>query len=380
MDLTQAIKEQASRLGFTLVGVTSSNPLPHEQVFEGWLKQGRHAEMHYLDTPRSRQCRAHPERLLPGCRSVLVLGVRYPAPVSVMVNGELSTVTHGHIASYAWGVDYHEFLTDRMRSLVVFIEEIAGHPVPNRWYTDTGPVLERELAQRAGFGWIGKNTCLINPRQGSYFLLAEILLGLELDHDAPFDEDLCGTCTRCLQACPTSCILPDRTLDAGRCISYLTIELKGSIPIDLRPLMDGWVFGCDICQQVCPWNRFAGAQADPTYDHLLASPGPDLLVELRLTGQEFNRKYQHSPLRRARRRGYLRNIAVALGNQRISGAVAALAQSLQSDSDTLVRSHAAWALGQFSSAASRQALQSARHDENDPQVLVEIERALAKDV
>jgi epoxyqueuosine reductase len=223
VNLTQAIKEQAYQLGFSLVGVTNPDPLPHAEVFDAWLGQGRQGEMTYLNTPRSRLCRARPDLILPECRSVLVLGTRYPAPSSVDVNGKSDPQLRGRIASYAWGEDYHDILPGRLRNLVNFIELQVGHSIPNRWYTDTGPLLERELAQRAGLGWIGKNTCLINPDKGSYFLLAEILLGVELDPDLPFIPDRCGTCRRCIQACPTGCILPDRTLDAHHCISYLTI-------------------------------------------------------------------------------------------------------------------------------------------------------------
>ena len=163
----------------------------------------------------------------------------------------------GRVAAYAWGDDYHDTLPKKLQELAAFIEEQAGQPVANRFYTDTGPLLERELAQRAGLGWIGKNTHLINPKAGSFFLLAEILLDLELEPDPPFTSDHCGTCTRCIQACPTGCILPNRTIDARRCLSYLTIELKDDIPADLRPTLGNWVFGCDLCQMVCPWNRFA---------------------------------------------------------------------------------------------------------------------------
>jgi epoxyqueuosine reductase len=161
------------------------------------------------------------------------------------------------VASYARGEDYHDVLPARMQELVRFIEEQVGGPVGNRYYTDTGPILERDLAQQAGIGWIGKNTCLIHPKQGSYFFLSEILLDLELEPDPPFTTDHCGTCTRCITACPTQCILPDRTLDATRCISYLTIELKDDIPVELREKVGDWAFGCDVCQMVCPWNRFA---------------------------------------------------------------------------------------------------------------------------
>ena len=304
MNLTQDIKEQAYQLGFSLVGVTTSNPLPHADIFDAWLGQGRHGEMTYLNTRRSRLCRARPDLILPECRSVLVLGTRYPAPSPMSANGKTDLLSRGRIASYAWGEDYHDILPGRLRSLVNFIELQVGHSIPNRWYTDTGPLLERELAQRAGLGWIGKNTCLINPGKGSYFLLAEILLGVELEQDQPFIPDRCGSCTRCIHACPTGCILPDRTLDARHCISYLTIELKGSIPVELRTLMNGWVFGCDNCQLVCPWNHFAISEGNPAFNHTLTRPTPDLLEEMTLSPSDFNLKYRRSPLKRAKRSGY----------------------------------------------------------------------------
>jgi epoxyqueuosine reductase len=377
VNLAQAIKEQAYRLGFSLVGVTNCDPLPHANVFDTWLEQGRHGEMGYLNTSRSRLCRAHPDRVLPECRSVLVLGVRYPAPSPLNTNGKGDLRPRGKIAAYACGVDYHDILPTRLRSMVHFIESQVGHSVPNRWYTDTGPLLERELAQRAGLGWIGKNTCLINPEKGSYFLLAEILLGIEFNTDPPFSADRCGRCSRCIDACPTGCILPDRTLDARRCISYLTIELKGSIPIEYRSLMNGWVFGCDVCQQVCPWNRFADSKFDPAFDHPLTRPYPDLLDEMALPTGDFNQKYRRSPLKRAKHRGYLRNVAVALGNLRNPEAVITLTQALLFDQERLVRAHAAWALGQISSESARQALERAANDEYDPMVKSEIQASLA---
>jgi epoxyqueuosine reductase len=230
--------------------------------------------------------------------------------------------------------------------LVAFVETHVGHPIPNRWYTDTGPILERDLAQRAGLGWIGKNTCLINPRLGSYFLLAEILLGIDLEPDPPFEADRCGTCRVCLEACPTHCILPDHTLDARRCISYLTIELKGEIPLDLRERMGEWLFGCDVCQMVCPWNRFAASAGDPAFAPRPGVACPDLIQEIRLTPQAFNEKFKKSPIKRAKRRGYLRNVAVTLGNAGDSAAIPALERTLQDD-ESLVREHAAWALQQI---------------------------------
>jgi epoxyqueuosine reductase len=378
VDLKQSIKEEAHRLGFALVGLTTGEPLPHAQVFESWLGDGKHGEMDYLATPRARQCRAYPQSILPECCSVLALGLRYPTAPPIRTEITRPPEMRGKIASYAWGVDYHAFLPARLEALVGFIETRVGKPIPNRWYTDTGPILERDVAQRAGLGWIGKNTCLINPRQGSYFLLAEILLGIELEPDQPFSADHCGTCKRCIQACPTGCILPDRTLDARRCISYLTIELKDSIPIDLRPLMDRWAFGCDVCQQVCPWNRFATSTADPAFGHRLVEPEPDLLNELAISTNGFNQAYRHSPLRRAKRRGYLRNIAVALGNLRHPDAIEPLIEVLETEPEPLVRAHVAWALGEIGSTVARQALQNAKDNENDPYVLLEIEKSLAK--
>jgi epoxyqueuosine reductase len=376
MNLTQAIKEQARYLGFSLVGVTGCDPVPHAEVFHAWLAQDRFGEMAYLNSARSRQMRAHPGLLLPGCQSILVLATRYPAPAPIQPGEAPGHELHGRIAAYAWGADYHEVLPGRLHALVGFIESQVGHAVPNRWYTDTGPILERELAQRAGLGWIGKNTCLISPAGGSYYFLAEVLLGLELEPDPPFVADRCGTCRRCITACPTACILPDRTLDARRCISYLTIELKGSIPPELRAPMQGWVFGCDLCQQVCPWNRFAAGQESPLFDQGLAESSPDLLTEMSLSNVAFNRKYRHSPLGRSKRRGYLRNIAVALGNQRDKKAVPVLTEVIMHEPETLLRSHAAWALGRIRTQAAKQVLKQALDREADLLVISEIHSAL----
>lgn len=224
MSLTGRIKNEARRLGFSRAGVTTADPPPHWLAYEHWLSLGRHGSMDYLADPR----RADPHLVLPECRSILVLAASYPSPPSAAPIG--STPPTGRIAAYAWGRDYHTVFPERLKMLAAFIEKEVGRPIPHRWYTDTGPLLERDLAQRAGLGWIGRNTCLIHPKTGSYSLLAEILLGIELEPDTPFTADHCGSCTRCITACPTGCILPDRTLDARRCISYLTIENKNEIP------------------------------------------------------------------------------------------------------------------------------------------------------
>jgi epoxyqueuosine reductase len=372
MNLKTAIKTEAHRQGFQLVGVTTPNPPAHLDVYEHWLEVGHHAGMGWMATDRNRERRADPKLILPECQSVLVLGIAYPPSPHDSGNGN-----EGKIASYAWGDDYHNVLPERLQAIVRFIEAQVGQPVPNRWYTDTGPILERELAQRAGLGWIGKNTCLINPKAGSYFLLAEILLGLELQPDDPIASDHCGSCTRCIEACPTDCILPNRTIDANRCISYLTIEEKGAIPPDLRSDIGDWVFGCDICQQVCPWNlKFA----TPTKEaHFMPSPGrahPDLEGELELSPQAFNRKFKVSPVKRTKRRGYLRNITIALGNRSNPDTIPALLQALD-DFEPLIRIHAAWALGKIGGEQGYRALIQKLSTEENASVQAEIQIALS---
>jgi epoxyqueuosine reductase len=317
-----AIKAEAHRLGFSLVGITTPDAPSHLDVYQRWLDAGHHGEMAYLATARALACRADPRQILPECEAILVLGLPYPASPA-----EAARPGHGRVASYAWGFDYHDIIPPRLQTLVEFIQAQVGRSIPNRYYTDTGPLLEHELAQRAGLGWIGKNTCLINPRLGSYFFLAEILLGLALPPDPPFPADRCGSCTRCIDACPTACILPDRTLDARRCISYLTIENKGDIPPELRPALGDWVFGCDICQQVCPWNRFAPPGGDPALAPRPEQARPDLLAELELTPETFKRKFRGTPIQRAKRRGYLRNVAAVVGNAGLPGGEAAIRQN-----------------------------------------------------
>lgn len=374
-ELTRQVKALARQLGFDFVGVTTPEPPPHYPKFLDWLQAGRHGEMAYLARPRAQERRADPRRILPECRSVLVLGVHHQPPETAP---QQASGLRGRVAAYAWGDDYHDVLVERLQALHAGIERLAGRPVAARWYTDTGPLLERDLAQRAGLGWIGKNTCLINPQAGSYFLLAELLLDLPLEVDRPIETDHCGSCTRCLEACPTACILPDRTLDARRCLSYLTIELKGPIPPELRPQMGDWVFGCDVCQQVCPWNqRFAPGAGDPAFAPRPQVPAPDLVQELALTPEDFNRKFKGSPVKRAKRRGYLRNVAVALGNARDERALPALARALQNDPEPLVRAHAAWALGRYPGQAARAALQGALAGEPELEVRQAVREALA---
>jgi len=359
LDLKQAIKDKARQLGFILAGVTTPEPPPHYSTFEKWLAQNHHGTMDYLAKERSRLRRADPLKILPECKSILVLATPYSSPLHPPISAQQARHGNanfpaemggqeggrGKIASYAWGDDYHDILPARMKELVQSIEEQVGGPVKNCWYTDTGPILERDLAQRAGIGWIGKNTCLIQPKHGSYFLLSEILLDLALEPDSPFVTDHCGTCRRCIEACPTDCILPDRTIDAPRCISYLTIELKDDIPTELREKIGDWVFGCDVCQMVCPWNRFA-SEGDPALRD--ENPLQSLTEELVITTQEFNQRFKRSPVKRAKRRGYLRNVAVVLGNTGDMHALPILNRALK-DPEPLVREHAKWAIEKITS-------------------------------
>jgi epoxyqueuosine reductase len=343
--LTQFIKTEAHRLGFNLAGVTSPDPPPHLSTFENWLTLGRHADMGYLATERSRERRADAHRILPKCRSILALGIRYPAAGLAAPPQEENRT--GRIAAYAQGTDYHLVLPEKMETLVSSIQVQLGRSIPYLCYTDTGPVLERDLAQRAGLGWIGKNTCLIHPRLGSYFFLAEILLGIELEQDTPFEVDRCGTCNRCIQACPTGCILPDRTLDASRCISYLSIENKASIPLELRSSMRNWVFGCDICQMVCPWNHFATPKGDDVFSQSILVGNPNLLEELALDAHTFNQKYKDSALMRTRRNRYLRNVIVALANSGYSEANQRALILMMDDPNPIIKEHAAWAVAKW---------------------------------
>jgi len=374
--LTDKVKIKAKELGFKLVGITTPKQPAHLDIYKKWIEAGHHGEMSYLETKQAIQGRADPRHLLPECQSILVVGMPYENP-DVAPSHPPETKPIGRIAAYAWGADYHDVLKAPLKELVAYIEKLNGASVPNRWYTDSGPILESELAQQAGLGWIGKNSLLINPMQGSYFLLAEILLGIEMEPDKPIVNDFCGSCTRCIEACPTDCILPNRTLDAKRCISYLSIELKGAIPAETRPLMDNWVFGCDICQEVCPWNiRFAPARGHQEFESREGIHGIDLEKELELSPIQFNEKFKGSPVKRPKRRGYLRNVAVALGNAGKKSSLPALKRALLKEEEKLIRGHAAWALGEIGSDAAKAILDEAQAMEKDSWVQEEISSAL----
>lgn len=378
MSLKDWIEAEAHRLGFTLTGIAPVSPPPHLAVYQAWIASGLHAEMHYLSNDRALERRADPRLILPGVQVLLVAALPYP-PANRLPDDwpNASGEALGRVASYAWGVDYHYIIPPLLQELLRLVEKMTGRTVASRIYSDTGPVLERDFAQQAGLGWIGKNTCLISPGHGSFFLLGEALLDVEIEPSVPFTEDHCGSCRRCIEACPTTCIRPDRTIDSRRCISYLTIENKGDIPVNLRPSLGDWVFGCDICQAVCPWNRrFAPSEGHPLLTPTPGVPRPVLRREIHLTPREFNQKFRRSPILRAKRRGYLRNLAVAAGNLADPATVPDLETVLTSEPEPLVRAHAAWAMGRMRSSSARLALSQSLRRETDPKVLHEIQGAL----
>ncbi len=337
MALADEIKRRARKLGFDLVGITDPGAADHAAFYHRWLARGYHAGMDYMARPDAVSKRADPRRIMPETRSILVVGMNY-------YPGDFPPAERldGRVSRYAWGLDYHPVMLERLHQLAGWIDAHTDPSLMHRAYVDTGPLLERELAQRAGLGWIGKNANLIHPRHGSYFFLGELLLNLDLEADAPSTSDRCGRCTACLDACPTGALVAPRTLDARRCLSYLTIEHRGALPLPLRPLLEDRVFGCDICQEVCPWNRrFARPADEPAFRPL--HPTLDLPQLLQLDGDSFRARFRDTPLWRPRRAGLLRNAAVVLGNLGDPAALPAL-QAARSAPQPLIAEHAAWAI------------------------------------
>jgi epoxyqueuosine reductase len=325
--------------------------------------------MDYIE--RRREAYRHPAGVLPGVKSLLLLAFPYRTR-------EPATTTPGlgRISRYAWGTaDYHDLIHERLQQLIAELRTLSPTATA-RGVVDSAPLLEREFAQLAGLGWIGKHTLLLNRKQGSYFFLAALLTDQELAYDAPFAADHCGTCRACLDACPTAAFPQPYVLDATRCISYLTIELRGPIPRELRAGIGDWLFGCDVCQDVCPWNQRSPATDQPAFQPRNDSNPVDLAALLELTEQEFRERFRNTPLWRAKRRGILRNAAIVLGNQRAENAIPALISALH-DSETLIRGAAAWALGQINSPPAREALRIRERVEEDEEVRAEIDAALA---
>ena len=406
--LSAEIKAHAYELGFDLAGITPAGPPMHGDAFAGWLAAGYHGEMDYL--PRRAAQRADPARLEPTARSLIMLALNYnPGPPPP----EWDDPARGRIARYAWSPDYHDAIKPRLYELDAFIRARSGRETLGKACVDTAPLLERDFAMAAAMGFAGRNTCLITPHLGSWTFLAALLVPEALDYDyveplaqvtVPETADredhaavdgqalawrlqtgrgTCGSCMRCLVACPTRAFAGPHVLDARRCISYLTIELRGPIPRELRPLMGNWIFGCDVCQEVCPYNRDAPAarrqEPRPGVDRI----APPLLDVLALDETAFRARYRGTPLLRAKRRGLVRNACVAAGNcpawQADQGgdpvAVPALAHLL-ADDEPLVRGHAAWALGRLGWDAAARSVAHALADEQDPWVREELQAAL----
>ena len=343
MPLTsEAIKQKARELGFDLCGVSPVDAFPELEFLGEWLDRGYAGEMAWM--ARSVERRADVRRVLPGARSVIVTGTVYNTPGPAPSPAQPSNAT-ARISRYAWGDDYHDVLKRRLTDLMAWMHETSDGPFEARAYVDTGPVQERVYAQYAGLGWIGKNTCLINPELGSWLFLAEIISTLPLDPDTQGLEQ-CGSCTRCLDACPTGALVESGVLDSTRCLSYLTIELRSSIPEALRPGVGANVYGCDICQEVCPYNAVPPQTADPVWQPRPGLDEPRLADLWRRSDPELRGLIKGTPMTRAKLTGLRRNLAVAIGNSRDADALAALAEpndQRPSAEDPMVQEHVRWA-------------------------------------
>lgn len=365
--LEQQIRTRARELGFSSCGFARLETLPREQFFTDWLAQGHAGDMHYL--ARNPERRLEPALPFPQAKSLICLSYPYAPPRLPDIDWRQEL--RGRIAAYAAGVDYHDTIKMKLDLLVQFLIDRC----PDLWaraYVDTGPLLEREWAHRSGLGWFGKNTMLLHKQAGSWFFLSEILVSLDLEEDGS-PRAHCGSCTQCLRDCPTGALRDGYILSAPLCISYLTIEHRGPIPQTLRPKLDNWIFGCDICQEVCPWNAKFGRPREDLIDELF----PFLPALLSLDEAGFRARFGRSAIRRTKRRGLLRNVAIALGNSQNPEAIAPLRAALQ-DSEPLVRSHVAWALGRFPERSARSALLHQLAREQDEQVKIELLAALGE--
>ena len=325
----------AREIGFDSCRVAACAAPVHAKEFREWLRHGEHGELDYMR--RGEEKRSDPQKVLPGARSIIVLALNY-------FQGETPDkgVAAGRIARYARGDDYHEIVEAKLHKIDKFLREFGG---TQKCYVDTGPILERDHAAAAGSGWHGKSTMLIDSRLGTWFFLAEVLTTLELPPDSA-QRDRCGTCERCITACPTGAITAPHRLDARRCISYLTIELKGAIPMELRPLIGNRIFGCDDCLDACPWNRFAEISRESAFAARRSTTAFALRDYLRLNDAEFRNLFRNSPIKRIKRRGFLRNVCVALGNVGDEADLPALEEAA-ADREPLIAEHATWAIGRI---------------------------------
>ncbi len=346
-------RQRARELGFSDVGIVPARPSPRLDAYLAWIEAGMHGKMGYMARPDRLARRRDLNVILPGVRALVVVALDYTThaiPASI-----LRDPRRGRISAYAWGADYHDVMLPRLEALADWLREKSGQDVVSKAYVDTGAILERDHAQQAGLGFVGKNTLLIHPLRGSCFFLGELLTTLEFDaYDAPHNGISCGRCTRCQNACPTQAFPRPYTLDARRCISYLTIELKGAIPPELRPSMGNWVYGCDECQNVCPFvRRFARPTAERAFWPVNADrAAPPLRELLTLDEAGFRARFRRSPLWRLKRERLVRNACVAAGNSGLAEFAPLLDSLAQGDASALVREHAAWGLEKLRHARS----------------------------
>lgn len=370
-ELAQKIKELGYGVGFDLLGISALEATGWEESFSNWLKKGYAGEMEYLR--KTAPQRMNPQEWLPWAKSVISVGLSYATPDSVE-----EPEFQGEVSRYARGRDYHLVIEEKIHLLLSLLDRVLGQPVRAKIAVDSSPVLERAFAARSGLGWTGKNTLLISPRLGSYLFLGELFIDLKATPDRPM-ANRCGQCRRCLDACPTQAFVGPYVLDARRCISYLTIELKGAIPRPLRRLVGARIFGCDICQQVCPYNVRVPTTRETTFLSVLETGSTsDLESLLDLSDAEFKTRFRESPILRAKRRGFLRNIMVVLGNRRDPLLVPTLIRFFERDPEPLVRGHAAWALGEIGTGPAREALERSQLTEQDQFVLEEVQAALER--
>jgi epoxyqueuosine reductase len=376
--IAASIKAEAVRLGFSRIGIAAAGEPPSHDRFRSWLGQGLAGPMQaWLE--RHEPLRRSLDAILPGARSVVMLATDH-ATLAPAESGVAPGQGRGRVARYAWGDDYHDLLRRRLNTLSTWLEE-AVPGCRARGVVDSAPLAERDFGWLAGLGWFGKNTMLIDPRAGSWFFLSALVSDIPLPGDEPLRVDHCGTCTACLDACPTGAFVESRVLDAARCISALTVESQATVRADLRAGMGDWIFGCDVCQEVCPWNRHAPGSSEPAFQPRGGEASLSLADLLGLDEQAFRRRFKGSAIKRAKRTGLLRSAAIALGNHPDPASFTALAAAV-ADADPVIRGAAAWALGRWARAdvcgnAAREQLAARLVVENDANVRLEIEAALA---
>lgn len=342
MSLSRRIKKYATDLGFDLVGIAPVQTMPELNFYKDWLAAGYAGEMKYLERNIEKKCDV--TQVVPEAKSVVVCAKIYHTdhPLSITRKDP----ERGWISRYSWGDDYHDLIKKQLFELSEFVENESPQPFYSRAYTDTGPIIDRIYAKYAGIGWFGKNTCIINQQIGSWFFLGEVITNIELEYDEPV-PDRCGTCTRCIEACPIDAILEPYILDATKCISYLTIELKDDIPIELREGIGNHIFGCDICQDVCPWNSKAATTEDSAYQPRMGLVNPGFDEMINLSPEEFSQKFRKSPIKRSKYKGFMRNVLIAIGNSAQTKFLPIL-EELCENEEPIISRHASWAFDKLS--------------------------------